>query len=408
MRLVERHIIQKNHRFYPEIDRLCFLSKNLYNYANYLVRQSFIFENTYRNYNDIQKNLQSQSDYKAMPAKVSQQVLMIIEKNWKSFLAANNAYKETPSKFKGRPRLPGYKHKIKGRNVVVYTRQAISKKQLLKGLINLSKTEIYLKTKVDTSKIKQVRLVPRLNHYVIEVIYEADKQQYELEENRYASIDIGLNNLATLTFNQAGIKPLLINGRPLKSINQYYNKVKSDLQSLERENPSSKKLKKLCNKREFKINDYLHKASRLIIDTLINEKIATLIIGHNTEWKQKINLGRRNNQNFVSIPYNKLIEMLSYKAEMVGIKVIITEESYTSKASFLDNDCLPVYQKDQKNQVTFSGKRVQRGLYRASNRKLINADVNGSLNIMRKAVPNAFGYGIEGVVVHPVRVTPTK
>ena len=408
MRLVERHIIKKNHRFYAEIDRLCFLSKNLYNYANYLCRQSFIFENTYRNYYDIQKTLQSQLDYQAMPAKVSQQVLMILDRNWISFKESNLAYKETPSKFKARPRLPGYKHKIKGRNVVVYTAQAISKKQLKQGIINPSKTAIYLKTKVEPSKIKQVLLVPRLNHYVIEVIYEAEKQQYELEENSYASIDIGLNNLATLTFNQAGRKPLLINGKPLKSINQYYNKVKSELQSILGENKSSQKLKKLCNKREFNINDYLHKASRLIINTLINQKIGTLIIGHNTDWKQKINLGKRNNQNFVSIPYNKFIEMLSYKAEMVGIKIIITEESYTSKASFLDNDPLPVYQKGQKNQVTFSGKRINRGLYRTGKRKLINADVNGSLNIMRKAVPNAFGHGIEGVVVHPVRVTPAK
>ena len=408
MKLVERHIIKNNHRFYAEIDRLCFLSKNLYNYANYLVRQSFIFENTYRNYHDIQKTLQNQEDYQAMPAKVSQQILMILERNWKSFKEANVAYKETPSKFKARPHLPGYKHKVKGRNVIVYTKQAISKKQLKKGIVHPSQTEIYLKTNVDTTQIKQVRLVPKLNHYVIEVIYEASEKQYKLEENRYASIDIGLNNLATLTFNQAGIKPLLINGRPLKSINQYYNKVKSELQSILGENQSSKKLKKLCSKREFKINDYLHKASRLIIDTLINQKIGTLIIGHNQEWKQKINLGKRNNQNFVSIPYHKFIEMLSYKAKMVGINLVITEESYTSLASFLDNDCLPVYQKGQKNQVNFSGKRVKRGLYRTGKRKLLNADVNGSLNIMRKAVPNAFSYGIEGVVVHPVRVTPTK
>ncbi len=200
----------------------------------------------------------------------------------------------------------------------------------------------------------------------------------------------------------------MINGRPLKSINQYYNKVKSFLQSLLPKNESSIRLKKLCNKREFKINDYLQKASRLIIDTLINEKIGTLIIGHNQDWKQNINIGKRNNQNFVQIPYNKLIKMLSYKAEMVGIKVILTEESYTSKASFMDNDSLPVYKKGQKNQVTFSGKRVKRGLYRTLRKRLINADVNGSLNIMRKAVPNVFDYGIEGVVVHPVRITPTK
>ncbi|MGD1701306.1 RNA-guided endonuclease InsQ/TnpB family protein [Dapis sp. BLCC M229] len=399
MRLVERHIIQKNHRFYTEIDRLCFLSKNLYNYANYLVRQSFIFENIYLSYYQLQKTLQSQEYYQAMPAKVSQQILMILERNWKSFLAANEIYKENPSKFKSRPCLPGYKNKMTGRNIVVYTTQAISKRQLKQGIINPSKTGIHLKTLVPTSQIKQVRLVPRLNHYVIEVIYEKCEKQYELEKNRCASIDIGLNNLATLTFNQAGIKPLLINGRPLKSINQYYNKVSSFLQSQLRENQSSLRLKKLSNKREFKINDYLHKASRLIIDTLINEKIGTLIIGHNEGWKQNINLGKRNNQNFVCVPYNKLIEMLSYKAEMVGIKVIITEESYTSKASFIDNDLIPVYKKGKKNQVTFSGKRVKRGLYCTASKGLINADVNSSLNIMRKAVPNVFDHGIE----EPVR-----
>ena len=400
MILVERHIIQPTHRFYPEIDRLCFLSKNLYNYANYLVRQSLIFENTYLHYYDLQKTLSTQVDYQAMPAKVSQQILMILDKNWKSFLAANEVYKQNPSKFNARPRIPGYKNKITGRNIVVYTTQAISKRQLKQGIINPSKTEIYLKTLVPTSQIKQVRIVPRLNHYVIEVIYEKCEKQHELEKNRCASIDIGLNNLATLTFNQAGIKPLLINGRPLKSINQYYNKVKSFLQSQLRENQSSLRLKKLCNKREFKINDYLHKASRLIIDTLINYKIGTLIIGHNEEWKQKINLGKRNNQNFVSVPYKKLIEMLYYKAKMVGIDVILTEESYTSASSFIDNDLIPVYKKGQNNQVTFSGKRVKRGLYRTGSIGLIHADVNASLNIMRKAVPNVFDHGIEGVVVH--------
>ncbi len=152
MKLVERHIIQPTHRFYAEIDRLCFLSKNLYNYANYLVRQSFIFENTYHHYYDLQKTLQSQSDYQAMPAKVSQQILMIIDRNWKSFLAANEVYKENPSKFKAAPRLPRYKNKITGRNILVYTTQAISKRQLKQGIINPSKTGIYLKTLVPTSR----------------------------------------------------------------------------------------------------------------------------------------------------------------------------------------------------------------------------------------------------------------
>ncbi|WP_293078282.1 transposase [Okeania sp. SIO3B5] len=201
----------------------------------------------------------------------------------------------------------------------------------------------------------------------------------------------------------------MINGRPLKSINQYYNKVKSSLQSQLKENQSSKRLKKLCNKREFKINDYLHKSSRLIINTLINQKIGTLIIGHNEEWKQKINLGKRNNQNFVSVPYNKLIEMLSYKAKMVGIDVIITEESYTSASSFIDNDLIPVYLEGEKNHVTFSGKRVKRGLYCTASKRLINELCERFFEHNEKSSSLLFlTMGSEGVVVHPVRVTPAK
>ncbi|GFZ96241.1 transposase [Okeania sp. KiyG1] len=249
MRLVERHIIQPNHRFYQSIDRLCFFSKNLYNYANYLIRQSFIYKRIYRHYNDIQKTLQHTEVYKALPAKVSQQILMVLDRNWRSFLAANKIAKDKEDKFLGRPKLPKYKNKETGRNLLVYTNQALSKPQLKQGIINPSQTQIYLKTKIDSSKIKQVRIVPRLNHYVIEVIYEAVAKNYQLEENNRASIDIGLNNLATLTFNQAGIKPILINGRPLKSINQYYNKVRGNLQAVLPENQSSKRLKKLCKKR---------------------------------------------------------------------------------------------------------------------------------------------------------------
>lgn len=408
MRLAERHIIQQNHRFYQEIDRLCFSSKNLYNYANYLIRQSFLCEGTYHGYNHIQKTLQGSTPYQALPAKVSQQILMVLDRNWRSFFAANQAYKDTPYLFLGRPKLPKYKNKETGRNLLVYTVQAISKRYLKKGIIHTSQTGIYLKTKVESSKIKQVRIIPRLNHYVVEVIYEAQQKQYELEENKNASIDIGLNNLATLTFNQAGISPILINGRPLKSINQYYNKVRANLQAKIPENQSSIRLKKLGSQREFKINDYLHKASRLIINTLITHKIGTLIIGQNIGWKQEIKFGKKTNQKFVQIPHAKFVEMLSYKAEIVGIKVILTEESYTSKASFIDNDAIPVYKNGEENQSIFSGKRVKRGLYRTGSGRLINADVNGSFNIMRKVIPNAFSYGIEGVVVHPVRLTPAK
>ncbi|MGK7932492.1 MAG: RNA-guided endonuclease InsQ/TnpB family protein [Microcystaceae cyanobacterium] len=391
MKLVERHIIKHSHRFYSEIDRLCFASKNLYNCANYLIRQSFIFEKTYLNYNTIQKTVQGTEPYQALPAKVSQQILMILDKNWKSFQAANQSYYQNPEKFLGKPKLPKYKHKEKGRNVVVYTTRALSKRSLKQRIIHPSKTDIYLKTKVEIDKIKQVRLIPKLNHYVIEVIYETVIQQQQLNPEAIGSIDIGLDNLATLTFNQAGLSPLLVNGRPLKSINQYYNKTRSYYQSLLPENTSSHRLRKLANQRDFKINDYLHKASHLIINTLINYQIETLVIGRNQQWKQQVKLGKKNNQNFVQIPHSRFIDMLTYKAELVGIKVVLTEESYTSKASFLDGDEIPVYQKEDKGEKpVFQGKRVKRGLYRTQGGNLIQADVNGSLNIMRKAIPNAF------------------
>ena len=333
---------------------------------------------------------------------------MVLDRNWKSFQAANQSYSDTPEKFLGKPKLPKYKHKEKGRNIVVYTTQALSKPALKQGIIQPSKTGISLKTQVAAHQIKQVRIVPKLNHYVIEVIYETEIQQHELNPEAIASIDLGLDNLATLTFNQAGLVPILVNGRPLKSINQYYNKTCSSCQSLLPEKTSSQRLRKLANRRDFKVTDYLHKASRLIINTLINYQIGTLVIGQNQQWKQQIRLGKRTNQNFVQIPHTRFIEMLSYKAKLAGIKVILTEESYTSKASFLDGDDIPVYGEEKHRKPVFKGKRVKRGLYRTQSGNLIQADVNGSLNIMRKAVPNAFSYGIEGVVVHPVRITPSK
>ncbi len=238
---------------------------------------------------------------------------------------------------------------------------------------------------------------------MIEVVYESVEVKLDLSESDVASVDLGVNNLATVTSNKKGFQPFIINGRPVKSINQFYNYKTGKLQSELKETKSSNRIKRLSTKRNFKIDDYLHKTSRYIINHLIGWEIGILVIGNNPNWKQGINLGQKNNQNFVQIPFFKLIEQLKYKAKLVGIKVIINEESYTSKASFLDWDDLPVYQKGVKH--GFSGKRVKRGLYKASNGVKYNADVNGSLNILRKAVPNAFSNGIEGVVVHPVKVT---
>jgi putative transposase len=413
MQLAERHIIKSTENRFVEIDELAFKSKNLYNAANYIIRQSFVYGWGYINYNEMNRLMKYHQAYKELPAKVSQQILMILDKNWKSFFEAVKAYKNEPTKFSGRPKLPKYKDKVKGRNILVYTIQAISSKQLKKGIIKLSGTNISIKTLVKPEEICQIRLVPKCDSYVIEVIYNADTEpESTLEENPkklVASIDLGLNNLVALTSNQPGFVPLLINGRPLKSINQFYNKRKAQLQSqLKGNRCSSSRLGRLTRCRHQKVDNYLHHTSRQIINLLASQKIGTLVIGKNLQWKNEINLGKRTNQNFVSIPHARLIEMLKYKAELMGIKVIEQEESYTSKSNFLNLDPIPVYGNIGVQNVTFSGQRIKRGLYRTSEGRLINADVNGSYNILRKAIPNAFSNGIESCVAQPRRVNPLE
>ncbi|TAE59684.1 MAG: transposase [Nostocales cyanobacterium] len=405
MKLVERHIIKKTHQFYQQIDELCWRSKNLYNYANYLVRQSFIFEGRYLDNTKIFHLVKQHESYKALPSKVSNQVLIVLHRNWKSFLNATAVYNQDPSLFLGRPKLPKYKDKNKGRNILIYELGAISTPGLRKGIIKLSQTNIQFPT--SANNIKQVRIVPRCGQYVIEVVYEREAKPQQLNPNSMAGIDIGLDNLAALTANLAGFKPVLINGKPLKSINRHYNKVKAKLQSQLKGNAhTSHRINALTCKRNNQIDNYLHNASRWIINYLVKAGIGTLVIGKNEQWKQEINLGKTTNQNFVSIPHARFIEQLKYKAELVGITVLINEESYTSAASFLDLDPIPVYKKGET--YNFSGKRIQRAWYKSQDGKLIHADVNASLNIARKVVPAAFSLGIEGIAVYPFRVTPGK
>ncbi|MHC5723866.1 MAG: RNA-guided endonuclease InsQ/TnpB family protein [Nostoc sp.] len=420
MRLVERHIIKTSHTSYKEINDLCWRSKNLYNYANYLVRQSFIFEKKYLNNVAIFHLVKQHESYTALPRKVSNQVLIVLHRNWKSFFEALLAYNQDPSKFLGRPKLPKYKDKETGRNILIYELGAISKPALRKGIVKLSQTNIKVSTSV--SNIREVRIIPKSGQYVIEVVYEKEPELKELNPNSFAGIDIGLDNLAALTSNKPGFKPVLVNGRPLKSINQQYNKVKAKLQSQLKENAkTSRRINALTCKRNNRVDNYLHNASRWIIDYLVSEGIGTLVIGKNEQWKQEINLGTKTNQtavattggtpatrclNFVSIPHARFIEQLQYKAVLVGISVLINEESYTSASSFLDLDPIPVYKKGQKH--TFSGRRIKRAWYKSSNGRLIHADINGSLNITRKVVPAAFSLGIEGIAVCPFRVTPGK
>jgi putative transposase len=403
MQLVERHIIKRADSRFKAIDTAAFASKNLYNAANYVVRQSFIHQGVYLNYHEMHQRMKEHEAYQALPAKVAQWVLRMLDKNWQSFFAALAAWQEDPSQFLGRPKLPGYKDKQQGRHLLVYTIQALSIPALRQGVICPSMLGIVVPTKQQRQHIQQVRIVPRKGFYVVEVVYERAPVPAAVNPARHAGVDIGLNNLAVLTSDKPGFVPRVVNGRPVKSINQFYNKRRAELQSLLGETRhTSQRLERITTKRTRRIDHELHTASRRIIDLLVAEGIGTLCIGKNPLWKQEAHMGKRNNQNFVSVPHARFIALLAYKAELVGIQVCITEESYTSKASFLDADPLPVY--GAQDIPAFSGRRVKRGLYRAADGTPINADVNGAYNIIRKVAPKAFAQGSRGCVVHPMRL----
>lgn len=383
MQLVEQHIIKKNDERHKILDEVCFKSKNLYNAALYEIRQHFFNTKQFLNWFSIDKMFKEkkQDDYYSLPCKVSQQTLKLLNQNFKSFFSLLKKKNYTKKKS-----IPKYLDKSKGRFVAVYTNQAISKKELRNGIIQLSGTYFKIKTKVDGNSINQVRIVPKNSYYKVDVIYEVEEIE-ELEDNeKYAAIDLGVNNLATVSFNDS--KPFIINGKPLKSINQFYNKRKAELQSkLSGNRKSTNKINSIARKRNNKIKNYLHKASRCIVNHLVSNNVNTLIIGKNDNWKQETNIGKKNNQNFVSIPHSQFVEMISYKCKLVGIAVMMTEESYTSKCSFIDDEEL-------KHHEEYKGKRIKRGLFRTNEGKLINADLNGSLNIMRKVI-GEFQYPIE-------------
>src|SRR5260221_338917 len=409
MQLVEQHVINRNDPRYGAIDAAAFASKNLYNAALYEVRQAFIFQGTYLNYNQMDKLMKQHEAYRALPAKVAQKVLEQLDKAWKSYFEACEEYQEHPEKFLGHPRLPKYKHKTEGRNLLVYTDQAISQKDLKRGLVQPSMLPISVKTR--QKAIDQVRIVPKQGYYVVEVVYERAPVQAKVDPSFCVGIDLGVTNLAAIASNREGFAPRLVNGRPVKAWNQWYNKRMKELKKLlpktDRERVT-RQMERVTNKRNRRIDHYLHTASKRIIDFLVANGIGTVIIGKNPLWKQETSMGKRNNQNFVSIPHARFIEMLTYKAALVGIQVEVREESYTSKASFLDLDPIPTYTPNDEEAHVFSGKRIGRRnrLYRTKDGRKICADVNGAYNILRKSRPDAFSEakGIAGYVVHPVRL----
>ena len=396
---VERHIVINN----KELEEITHLSKNLYNYANYAVRQSFFKTGKIPKEYELTTKFakREQVDYRAMPsAQSAQQVIKLLFKNWKSFFSAIKEYKKYPEKFKKAPKPPQYKNKD-GKNIIIFTSQEAKIKN---GFIHLPKRANIAPIKTKVSTLKQVRIVPQATCFAVEIVYEIEQKQADLINDTWLSIDLGLNNLVT-TFNNIGEKPFIINGKILKSINQYYNKQKAKLMSFIGDKGSSNRINRLTHKRNMMINDQIHKASKFVVDYAVKHKIEKIIIGDNVDWKQNINIGKKNNQKFVSIPHSKLINQIVYKAENVGIKVITTEESWTSKT---DNFALEPLKKHLDDAVVKPswGKRVKRGLFRSSTNRIFNADVNGAIGIARKVIRESNLSGLlanRGVATTPIR-----
>lgn len=399
--LSERHVISENHPFFEECAYLCHLSKNLYNATLYTQRQWF-FAGSFKSYPVVNKlfTLENQSDYRALPAKVAKQTQMLVQQNFSSFFALLKKVKK--GEYDKPVRLPRYLEKD-GYQVIVYEKGALSFKE--EGFIKLSQTSIKIKTSIPREQITNVRIVPRGNHFVIEVSYDVEKPAVDENDfSRVAFIDPGMNNLMTVTSNV--FSPILYNGRQAKAINQLYNKDRAKIQSRlpfrkpgvdvpryrqvnavlkPYQSKTSKLLQGITKNRNYRIHDLFHKITTHLMNHLVENDVKVLIFGHNVGQKQDINLGSKTNQNFVFLPFTKLILMLQYKCERLGIRFIVTEESYTSKCSFLDLESI-------EHHDDYVGRRVKRGLFKSANGTCINADINGSLNIGRKYLTSVNQY----------------
>ena len=398
----EQIIIKKDHPKFKIIDEMCFNSKNLYNEANYVIRQKFIESGEYIPYKDMNFEFKTHENYKLCFSQPANCTLRLLDKNWKSYFKAIKDWKEHPNKYLGMPKLPKYLPKDGRFPWMIPNNQLV---------YDYEKSTIYIRNRHMNDydwhcrclgRPIQVRFIPHGNHYTMEIVYEIEIEDIDKDRmsERIAAIDIGVDNLVTMT-NNIMESPIIINGKPLKSINQQYNKQKAKLQSdLMKRNGQhwSNKLETLSYKRNQRIKNYMHNASALIIKWCVEHNIDTLVVGKNDTWKQE----KKHMQNFTSIPYEMLLGQLQYKCENAGIKYIEVNEAYTSGTSYLDNEA-PIKENYNKE------RRIQRGLFQAKN-MLINADVNGSLQIMRKVFPDSYtGYGIEvdltPIIINAVQAT---
>lgn len=409
--VVKQQVKQLTKEDYNNLKELCHIAKNLANEALYNVRQYYFNEGEYLNYEKNYHLLKDSDNYKLLNSNMAQQILKEVDGSFKSLFGLLKLAKQGKYDFKD-VKLPHYLKKdgyttlvigfvrINGNKLVIPYSNAYRKKH---KAISINMPPVLM-----DKKIKEIRIIPRNNarFFEIQYCYVAEKIQRKLDNNKALALDLGVNNLVTAVSSEGDT--FIIDGRKLKSVNQWFNKENSRLQGIKDKQKleyTTNKQKQLSRKRANRVNDYLNKTARYIIDYCINNNIKNLVAGYNETFQQSSNLGKNNNQNFVNIPFGQLRSRLEYLCELNGIKFFKQEESYTSKASFFDNDTIPVYNADNPCAYEFSGKRIKRGLYRTSDGTLLNADVNGALNILRKSSAVSINtLSSSGEVNTPVRI----
>jgi putative transposase len=389
----EQTIIRKSHPMWQTIDKMCYHSKNLYNYVNYIIRKELDDYEYYISYTLLNNILKGTWQYKNCMSQPANCILLLMDKNWKSYFIAMRGWKENPTKYLSMPSFPKYL-KPNGRYVwMIPNNTCYIKDGEVKFKMKLLQSYTW-KTNAN-GRLIQVRFVPKGTCYVMEVVTEVDIHPEFKSPSKIVSIDLGVNNFATIS-NNIGLKPIIINGKGVKSINQFYNKRRSELRAKLEKVGWSKQLSEITTKRFNRIKNIMHHASKYVVSYCIENNIDTIVCGLNIGWKQRINIGKRNNQNMQFIPFDIFVKQLEYKCQEKGINFITTDEAYTSGTSFLDNE--------ESIKVNYNKKRrIKRGLFKSNDCTLINADVNGSLQIMRKVFPNAFADGIVGCLI-PSRV----
>lgn len=396
MERTERHVINKNHPMYAACDLLCLQSKNMYNLCNYIIRQTFIKDGIVKKYGDLNKELKHTDAFKELGSNSSQMVTKILCKNWKSFLVAVKDYTKNPDKYFAKPKIPKYLKKD-GRFVCTLTnwQTQIRDGYLYFAFKRLKPFNNMFRTKV-TDHHLSTRIIPKGGCYVLEIVYQTEPKQGNLDKNRIVSIDLGVNNFVTMV-NNIEEKPIVINGKGIKSYNQYWNKEIAKYKSIAKTTNNldwTNRLQRLTDKRNFKMDYFMHCASKWIINYCIEHNVGTIVVGKNNKWKQECGMGKFINQRFVQIPYEMFISKLRYKCEDFSIQFIENEESYTSGTSCLDNE-LPIKENYNKD------RRIHRGLFVSNKGIKINADVNAAYQIMKKVFSNITNE-IVGEHLHPV------